>query len=342
MKYVYITLIVLAVILVVILLYFLIRHLRIRFIIKKVKCCSLKEKIEEINCLLEPFGFQYDCSQDIFTTLENPWQREMGYCRLYDEEAATLNMVFDCEPIKFKYKGEDWLIELWKGQYGITTGGEIGVYKARKDMLIVPRVFTGTFYESVSEAEMLPLEFVLEKCDKCIIKCKGVTWWLTGFVLGEWSRPRDLVMKASVTFPDMEMRNAFLESLYELGYKRKEVCVCNLRVTVIFSCPKSKQPRKRCKLKTWIVQRKNKRNCRLYQDLTECFCKTVDKVYFLLCVSKKMFRLIFCISRLNPKKKWVCKIRKYIGEGKHDCKGDDCCQKHEKNCHKKKDGEDEW
>ncbi len=342
MKYVYIALIVLTVILVVVLLCCLIRHLRRRFVIKKVKCCSQKDKIEEINCMLEPFGYRYDYDQDIFTTIKDPWQREMGYCKFYDESASALNMVFDCEPIKFRYNEEDWLIELWKGQYGITTGAEIGVYKARRNLLIIPKVFTGTFYESVPDDEMLPLKFLLEKCDKEIIRCEGTTWWLTGFILGEWSRPQDLTMKASITFPNIEMRNAFLEGLYELGYKKKEVCVCSLRVTIIFSAPKSRQPRKRCKLKTWIIQWRNKRNCRLFEDVTQCFCKTIDKVYFISLCCKKLFRLIPCICRLNPKNKGIRLFRRYLCNNDCGCKNHGGRKKHEKTCCQKKDGKDEW
>ena len=32
--------------------------------------------------------------------------------------------IIDCEPIYFSYGGKRWLIELWKGQYALTTGAE--------------------------------------------------------------------------------------------------------------------------------------------------------------------------------------------------------------------------
>ena len=41
-------------------------------------------------------------------------------------------MVFDALPIYFDYRGRTWLIELWKGQYGINTGAELGIYHADK------------------------------------------------------------------------------------------------------------------------------------------------------------------------------------------------------------------
>ena len=42
-------------------------------------------------------------------------------------------MIIDCEPICFMYGGKNWMIELWKGQYGLETGGEIGVYNAAEN-----------------------------------------------------------------------------------------------------------------------------------------------------------------------------------------------------------------
>ena len=73
-------------------------------------------------------GYAYDPNQDIFYSKMDAWQRDFGYCRLYDETASPMGMVIDCEPIYFVYSGKRWLIEMWKGQYDLTTGGEVGVY----------------------------------------------------------------------------------------------------------------------------------------------------------------------------------------------------------------------
>ena len=103
------------------------------------------ERIYMLNRDLEPFGFAYDLYQDSFYSLMNPWQRKFGYCRLYDEACAPLSMIIDCEPIRFKYKGRKFLIEFWKGQYGMTTGGEVGIYYTDGPDLNIPGVFNGTF-----------------------------------------------------------------------------------------------------------------------------------------------------------------------------------------------------
>src|SRR4051794_9572622 len=75
-------------------------------------------------------GFDFDPVGDIIYSRMDALQRKAGYCWNYDRAAPLFDMIIDCEPIYFKYGGAKWMIELWKGQYGIMTGAEIGVYKA--------------------------------------------------------------------------------------------------------------------------------------------------------------------------------------------------------------------
>ena len=55
-------------------------------------------------------------------------QRHFGYAFGYDNAALLMSAVLHCEPIFFDYADKTWMIELWKGQYGLETGCEIGVY----------------------------------------------------------------------------------------------------------------------------------------------------------------------------------------------------------------------
>ena len=43
-----------------------------------------QEQLDRLNKDLAPFGFKYDPYQDIFYSLMYAWQRDYGYCRLYD------------------------------------------------------------------------------------------------------------------------------------------------------------------------------------------------------------------------------------------------------------------
>ena len=112
---------------------------------------------ETFDRLLERLGFAYDHSQDIFISILHPWQRDYGYCRLYDEAAALFSMIVDCEPIYFEYRGKRWLIELWKGQYALTTGGEIGVYLTDLPDMEIPGVFRGPFFFAAGDGDLLQL-----------------------------------------------------------------------------------------------------------------------------------------------------------------------------------------
>ena len=112
------------------LLFFCINLWRRKRIIKKICSMCMLEKCDLLNELIGPFGYSYVSSQDLFTSRIDAWQRGFGYCALYDKAALRFNMIFDCLPVYFDYQGKTWLIEFWKGQYGINTGCEIGVYYA--------------------------------------------------------------------------------------------------------------------------------------------------------------------------------------------------------------------
>lgn len=51
---------------------------------------------DELSEAIEFSGFTYDPEQDIFFSNMDAWQREFGYCRLYDEAAAPFGMIVEC------------------------------------------------------------------------------------------------------------------------------------------------------------------------------------------------------------------------------------------------------
>ncbi len=120
-----------------------------------------------------------------FSTLD-AWQREFGYTRSYDCIAPYLNMVFDSELIYFDYDNRTWLVELWKGQYGINTGAEIGFYCA--DGLISPEKRSKTLFHPVSDEELPCMTMKLERnenqAEREIAKLGMPHWWLTMFRMG--------------------------------------------------------------------------------------------------------------------------------------------------------------
>lgn len=149
-------------------------------VIRRICKMSFCEKYCKLNELIHPWGFSYLPSQDIFTSELDAWQRKFGYHSLFDQSAPHFNMVFDCEPIYFNYQGRTWRIEFWKGQYGINTGGEIGVYCA--DSIVAPEQYADAHFHSVEDSQLLCLEMELYEKGCRLFRIRERHWWLTGFV----------------------------------------------------------------------------------------------------------------------------------------------------------------
>ena len=244
---------------------------------------------QQLNAALQASGFAYERKGDYFYSLMDCWQRQTGYCSLYDAGAPLFNMIMDCEPVSFSYAGKRWLIELWKGQYGITTGAEIGIYNTSRDDLQSEK-FTGTFYEPISDAEMLPLSFVLRRNRRVVLKRKAVHWWLTGFRLGMFSAPSELRMDAKIVFPNREMCSAFTNALRSLGYTQKEFSVRRTTVTIRYTTPHSEQPSTQEGIQKAAVQTVNQSNCRLYSLVTARYTNTLDKLEYLKAAMPNLYQ----------------------------------------------------
>ncbi len=259
---------------------------------------SDEERIRQLNRELSEAGFAYDEKQDIFYSLQEGWQREMGYCRLYDEGASAFNMVMDCEPIRFDYGGKRWLIQLWKGQYGITTGAEVGIYNTQEADIRSSR-FTGAFYHCASDEEMLPIRFTLRRRGRVVLRRSGLHWWLTGFKLGMYSRPDQLAMDVRIRFPSAEMCSAFLEALQGLGYRRREYSVRDNTVRIRYHTPHSPQPQSRGSLQEKAASQMNQANCQLYRTATRGYHTSLDKLDYLKRLVPRLFS--FCMRSLYAK-----------------------------------------
>jgi hypothetical protein len=254
-------------------------------------------QVEELKQLLAGTGYAYDWQQDVFYSVQNPWQRKMGYCSMYDVSSAALGMVIDCEPFYFNYGGKKWMLELWKGQYGITLGGEIGIYNTTGPDLNIPGVFNGTFYFCAGDAENLSMTYTLLRRDKALFNRAARHWWLTGFRLGEYARPSALVMEASITFKDAAMTEAFLESVRRAGYQESEIKHSGNTVLLIFSKPHSRQPITRHGLISFIAMHSNKRLVKKYRKLTKGLTNIVDILARLRESAPMLYDLVLNLGR---------------------------------------------
>ena len=255
------------------------------------------ERIRDLNKEIEPLGFAYEPYQDIFYSLMNPWQRKLGYCRLYDEASAALSMIIDSEPITFEYGGKRWLVEFWKGQYGMNTGAEVGIYNTSFPNMNIPGLFNGTFYFCIKDEECINMSFILRKKGNLLFTRSGYHWWLTGFKLGEYTKASDLSMDIEMMMYDKRMAYLFGNALKEAGYKPDEYNVQGRRVLIRFDKPHVRQPLTRTALTDYMMMRNNANLCDSYNTLTGSYTDTLDKLELIKAKDPGMYNRLIAIGK---------------------------------------------
>ena len=173
-------------------------------------------------------SYMYSYVDDYYYTDDkNCWQDNFGFARIYDIVSPYFVLEYDYIRVFFPYDGQDFMVQLWKGQYGyVFYGGEIGIYhKDHSDK--APGMLT--FFKCAEEKywpymtmsvyhEELNGEYVREftrEYDKY--------WWCTGFKNGHLRvvEPADeLRIIARVTMNDKEMATLFADGLEDCGFKR--------------------------------------------------------------------------------------------------------------------------
>lgn len=281
---------------IILLLFFFIFHCKKKKLIRKICHLSMHDKCRFLNELTEPLGYQYNVMQDIFTSTTDAWQKYYGYGDIYDKLAPYSGMIIDSLPVYFDYKGKTWLIEFWKGQYGINTGSELGVYHA--DGIVPPEKRKTTMFAAVPEYEYLDMRTELLHNGCPVANVCAAHWWLTIFSMGHFSHPCDLKLNISIRFPDPEMRDAFLDSLLqEDDFEPESLLVCFN--TVIFTFETC------CHKRSWLdcfVLWKCRFFCWLYRFVTRPFTCTCDKLLYLYFYLPFAFRHMLRLKRFRKQK----------------------------------------
>ena len=179
-------------------------------------------------------GYQYNKDGNYYYTVDDPWQRNFGFNALYDIGAPFLNFYYDTFRVKFTYKKMDWLIQFWKGQYGLVfVGSEIGCYYK-------PTGEDGVHYDAVSDEDALYMSMSFYRNgEERLTRDYGRYWWCTGFVPGSLNSFRDrseLSMRARLTMKDKKMLGLFTASLESNGFvKDKTYSVSGLDVYITWN-----------------------------------------------------------------------------------------------------------
>lgn len=167
-------------------------------------------------------GFSYDASEGVFYASLNAWQRTFGYTEIYDYAAPFIICNFDTSRIYFDYDGKEWMVQLWKGQYGyIFIGSEIGLYYRDFDDNELVDNAGRKFYKCADDDMLVQMSSSLYINDTLLFKRKQqYSWWLTGFTPGALDgfgtspeATASLTLDATIYFEDEEMMYAFVEGL---------------------------------------------------------------------------------------------------------------------------------
>jgi len=112
--------------------------------------------------------------------------------------------------LKFPYQGKDWMLQLWKGRYFTTSGGEIGLYNKPKSRFV-------EFYDAVKDEDRIGMSFevYLKGAEEPLVARPVQThWWMTGFAIDRYVHlPGQLTLKTEIVPKDEEMLRALQGAL---------------------------------------------------------------------------------------------------------------------------------
>ena len=209
---------------------------------KELPSISLCEIRTFIPNDLELYGLYYNERYDYFSNYDECPKKNLGACRLYDESAAPLGIIVDFENVYFDYNQKHWLIQLQKGQYGLSCGGEISIYQTTQEPMFITGYFHGSFYQPILKEEELIISYTLMKGNDVFLTRKSNSWCVNSFRLGAFSEPTDLSMHIRITFPCFGMCESFYNALIALEYSPESITIRQNTIYFVFAEPKSAQP----------------------------------------------------------------------------------------------------
>ncbi|MBQ2775846.1 MAG: DUF4474 domain-containing protein [Clostridia bacterium] len=172
-------------------------------------------------------SYKYSYVDDYYYTNDKAaWQHNFGFGKVYDFFSPYILLEYDYIRIFFTYDDKDWMLQMWKGQYGMVFyGGEIGIYnRPHSDK----GVSFWTMFACPEEEDWLKMEMTLwhQKLDgrwnREFTRDYDYYWWCTGFKNGHLRQeePADeLRLTGRITFKDDEMAKLVADGFAECGFK---------------------------------------------------------------------------------------------------------------------------
>ena len=175
-------------------------------------------------------GYNFDASQMLVYTLVDVWMRDFGFTFLYDLFSYTTPFFFyETRRIKFDYDGLEWMVQMWKGNYLVSNGAEIGIYTRKPGSI-------GTYYDCANDEQMMNMSMKLyHGKDLLFERPEQLHWWLTGFQIDDRLYPAEtLKLDYTIEMKDKEMLNAFCKAIDKHYRNDIKYSVDGLTVNVIW------------------------------------------------------------------------------------------------------------
>lgn len=178
------------------------------------------------------FGIGYNLSiyELLIYAPVNVWMRDFGFTLAYDLFCYTTPFFFyNTRRIKFDYDGKEWMIQIWKGNYLVSNGAEVGIYNRDAKKF-------GTYYDCVGDEDMMKMSMELCHGDELIFERPEQThWWLTGFKISDTLYPAEtMTLRFSIELKDEEMLSAFCKAIDKHYRQDMSYTVDDLTVNVIW------------------------------------------------------------------------------------------------------------
>ena len=173
-------------------------------------------------------GYNFNIGETLVYTTVTSWTRDFGFCLFYDIFSYTTPFFFyDTRRIKFEYDGLEWMIQIWKGNYLVSNGAEIGIY-SRDNYKI------GSFYDCATDEQMMKMSMELyHGDDKLFSRPETLHWWMTGFKISDTLYPASsMTLKFTIEMQSEEMLKAFCKAIDRHYMKDMSYTVDGLTVSV--------------------------------------------------------------------------------------------------------------
>lgn len=155
-------------------------------------------------------GFNFNLEQMLVYATLDCWMRDFGFCIFYDIAANSMPLLWHYETRRFKfdYNGLEWMIQIWKGNYLITNGAEVGVYNREVGS-------HGSYYDCATDDQLMEMSLQVYHDDELLVdQPPQMHWWINGFQMNSRRfEPKTLTMKFYILMPDEKMVSAFTQSI---------------------------------------------------------------------------------------------------------------------------------